>query len=150
MGLLVEPRIFLQFLIQGRKLSADAGTEIGERTARVNEGHEQSLAAILIERDVAAILIHQLEIRDRLAGFGDVKIGRWLRRRNSRVRNNGDVTDGVLTFSWTSVAVMESPTANGSSSLARFTLYGIAIASMNPGMASPFTTIMRSAYRSKR
>src|ERR1700691_4343080 len=64
-----------ELAIDGSKLVADAGAEIGERATGVDESQEQRLAAILMQRRVLAVLDDELEIRDLVAGGRDVEAG---------------------------------------------------------------------------
>ena len=66
----VASGIGAKLAVDGGELVADARAEVGERAAGVDEGEEQSLAAILMQGDVLAVLVDELEI-------GDVVSGRW-------------------------------------------------------------------------
>uniref|UniRef100_E6PZA1 Uncharacterized protein n=1 Tax=mine drainage metagenome TaxID=410659 RepID=E6PZA1_9ZZZZ len=59
------------------KVAGDARAEVGQRTAGVDEGDEESLAAELGEMDGASILVDELEIGYLVACLWNVELDFW-------------------------------------------------------------------------
>ena len=60
--------------LKDSEVAGDAGAEIGQRAAGVDEGDEQGLAFELGEMDGVAILVGEAEVGDFVAGLGDVEL----------------------------------------------------------------------------
>ena len=71
---LVERGVGLQRLVDGGEVAADMGAVIGERTAGVDESHDDDLAAKLLEIDGAIGLVEEREIGNVIAFCGDVVV----------------------------------------------------------------------------
>lgn len=84
-------------LVERGEVARDAGAEVGERAASVDEGDEKLLAAELAEADEVAVLVAELEVGDLVAGGGDVVdaggfvIGAGLRNDDNVVEEDGGV-----------------------------------------------------------
>src|SRR5271165_4993579 len=59
--------------VDGGELMADARAEIGKRAAGVDERENEGLAAILMQGNVLAILVDELEVGHIVAGSRDVQ-----------------------------------------------------------------------------
>jgi len=68
-----KSRIRSKLPLDFREVAAHARTEVGKRTARVDEGHKHSLPAVLLERNAPAVLIDQRIVRDIFSGSRHVK-----------------------------------------------------------------------------
>src|ERR1700730_12030693 len=79
----IARRIGAELAVEFGELGADAGTEIGEGAAGVDQRQEQGLSAVLMEGDVFAVLVDEMEVGYFVAGRGYVSAGGglgWLGR----------------------------------------------------------------------
>ena len=70
MGLVVQPGIGGELLLDGGKVAAHPYAVIRQWAARVDEGDQQCFATKLVDRNGLAALIEELEIRNRLPVVG--------------------------------------------------------------------------------
>src|SRR6202012_292153 len=77
-GFFVKTWIGSQRFIHLRKVTAHAGTEVRQRTPRIDKGHQQYLAAKLRQVNLLIALVQQPEIRYLIARLNGMVEKAWL------------------------------------------------------------------------
>ncbi len=91
-----QPRIRTELLIDFREVAAHSRAEIGKRAARVNEGEEQDVSAVLLQRNPFAGLIGERKIRYIVARSWHVQRVSRRRRSRSDMAKDSDIFQPVV------------------------------------------------------
>src|ERR1700692_2355291 len=92
----VQSRVGAQLFVEFREVAGDAGTKVGKWATSVNKSDEENIPAILVQRNMLAVLVGECEIRNVFAGVRHVLRGWRGCRRTVAVSGDFDIFQPVI------------------------------------------------------